>query len=148
MHQSFAPSNPASKGILIKEINSSSVKFSDPSNINLIGQWDGVYAAHACWVSDDGNTVFTGSEFSGGHIMSFDVSDINNINLIDSWMPENGELWSAHNLFRKDDYLYIAMGDGGSTGDPQNRAQNLTNLFGKILRINFTICRIKNQFTI
>lgn len=81
---------------------------SDPSNINLIGQWDGVYAAHACWVSDDGNTVFTGSEFGGGHIMSFDVSDINNINLLDNWMPDGGETWSAHNLFRKDNYLYIS----------------------------------------
>jgi len=81
---------------------------SDPTNINLIGQWDGVYAAHACWVSEDGNTVFTGSEFAGGHIMSFDVSDINNINLLDSWMPNGGEIWSAHNLFVKDDYLFIS----------------------------------------
>jgi glucose/arabinose dehydrogenase len=28
------------------------------------------------------------------------------------------------------------MGDGGSTGDPQNRAQNKNSLLGKILRIN------------
>jgi hypothetical protein len=35
-----------------------------------------------------------------------------------------------------DDYLYIATGDGGSGGDPGNRAQNLNNLLGKILRID------------
>jgi len=35
-----------------------------------------------------------------------------------------------------DDYLYIATGDGGSGGDPQNNAQNLNNLLGKILRID------------
>lgn len=32
--------------------------------------------------------------------------------------------------------LYIASGDGGSGGDPQNRAQDLDTLLGKILRID------------
>ncbi len=37
----------------------------------------------------------------------------------------------------KDGYLYIASGDGGSGGDPGNRAQDITNqLLGKILRID------------
>ena len=35
-----------------------------------------------------------------------------------------------------DGYLYIGMGDGGSGGDPQNRAQNLQTLLGKMLRID------------
>ncbi len=35
-----------------------------------------------------------------------------------------------------DGLLYVATGDGGSGGDPQNNAQNLTNLLGKILRID------------
>ena len=38
--------------------------------------------------------------------------------------------------FGADGYLYIATGDGGSGGDPGNRAQNLSSLLGKILRIN------------
>ncbi len=33
-------------------------------------------------------------------------------------------------------YLYIGMGDGGSGGDPQNHAQNLDSLLGKMLRID------------
>ena len=32
--------------------------------------------------------------------------------------------------------LYIGLGDGGSGGDPGNRAQNQTVLLGKILRID------------
>jgi glucose/arabinose dehydrogenase len=35
-----------------------------------------------------------------------------------------------------DGYLYIGMGDGGSAGDPENRAQNDGELLGKMLRID------------
>lgn len=38
--------------------------------------------------------------------------------------------------FGPDGYLYIGLGDGGSGGDPGNRSQNLTSLFGKMLRID------------
>jgi glucose/arabinose dehydrogenase len=38
--------------------------------------------------------------------------------------------------FGPDGYLYIGMGDGGSGGDPGNRAQNLLVLLGKMLRID------------
>ncbi|MBA2571060.1 MAG: PQQ-dependent sugar dehydrogenase [Chloroflexi bacterium] len=37
--------------------------------------------------------------------------------------------------FGKDRYLYAAMGDGGSSGDPAERAQDKGSLLGKILRI-------------
>ena len=35
-----------------------------------------------------------------------------------------------------DGYLYVGFGDGGSGGDPQNRAQNPDSLLGKVLRID------------
>ena len=41
--------------------------------------------------------------------------------------------------FGPDGYLYISIGDGGSTGDPENRAQNLSNLFGSIIRIDVNV---------
>ena len=36
----------------------------------------------------------------------------------------------------EDGYLYVGTGDGGSGGDPQNYAQRITVLLGKILRID------------
>lgn len=38
--------------------------------------------------------------------------------------------------FGPDGYLYIFLGDGGSGGDPDNYAQNLQSMLGKILRID------------
>jgi glucose/arabinose dehydrogenase len=40
--------------------------------------------------------------------------------------------------FDKKGFLYVGMGDGGSGGDPENRAQNLKSRLGKLLRINPT----------
>ena len=39
-------------------------------------------------------------------------------------------------VFGPDGYLYTGTGDGGSGGDPQNRAQNLRSTFGKLLKFN------------
>jgi glucose/arabinose dehydrogenase len=39
-------------------------------------------------------------------------------------------------LFGRDGYLYVPTGDGGSGGDPQNRAQNIRSRLGKLLRVN------------
>lgn len=39
-------------------------------------------------------------------------------------------------MFGPDGMLYIGMGDGGSGGDPQNRAQNPDSVLGKLLRID------------
>jgi glucose/arabinose dehydrogenase len=42
----------------------------------------------------------------------------------------------GHLAFGPDGKLYIGLGDGGSGGDPQNRAQNTQVLLGKMLRLD------------
>lgn len=55
-------------------------------------------------------------------------------------LMEIAQPYSNHNggqlAFGPDGYLYIALGDGGSGGDPQNYSQNRSSLLGKLLRIN------------
>jgi glucose/arabinose dehydrogenase len=45
----------------------------------------------------------------------------------------------GHLAFGSDGYLYIGMGDGGSGGDPENRAQTTSTLLGKMLRIDVNV---------
>ena len=51
--------------------------------------------------------------------------------------------YSNHNAgdlaFGPDGYLYVGLGDGGSGNDPENRAQNPSELLGKMLRIDVNV---------
>ena len=53
---------------------------------------------------------------------------------------EVGQPYSNHNggqiVFGPDGYLYIALGDGGSGGDPRDHGENPATLLGSILRID------------
>lgn len=54
----------------------------------------------------------------------------------------------GHLSFGPDGYLYIAAGDGGSAGDPQENGQNRTTLLGNILRIDVDSEQNGNQYGI
>lgn len=65
---------------------------------------------------------------------------------------EYNQPFANHNggyiTFGPDGYLYIASGDGGSGGDPDENAQNRTNLLGKILRIDVDGSEDGNNYAI
>lgn len=42
----------------------------------------------------------------------------------------------GHLEFGPDGMLYVGTGDGGAAGDPENRAQNVDSLLGKLLRLD------------
>ena len=55
--------------------------------------------------------------------------------------------YSNHNggqlQFGPDGRLYVGMGDGGSAGDPQGRAQNNRSRLGKLLRLNVNVSPVR-----
>ena len=54
------------------------------------------------------------------------------LNVADPYSNHNG----GQLMFGPDGRLYVGMGDAGSGGDPENRAQNPASRFGKLLAIN------------
>jgi glucose/arabinose dehydrogenase len=69
---------------------------------------------------------------------------VGNPNVFTTATPQNiftiNQPFPNHNggtiKFGPDGMLYLGLGDGGSGGDPGDRAQNLSNLLGKFLRID------------
>ena len=82
------------------------------------------------YVDQDGYTIIS-RFYSNGLVVSKE-SEFILLKLLQPYSNHNG----GHIEFGPDGYLYISIGDGGSAGDPENRAQRLDNLFGKILRID------------
>ncbi|MBN8593522.1 MAG: PQQ-dependent sugar dehydrogenase [Anaerolineae bacterium] len=81
----------------------------------------------------DGDTVIARYTRSANNPNVADPNSGQQVMLIDQpYSNHNG----GHMAFGRDGFLYIGMGDGGSGGDPQNRAQNPNELLGKMLRIN------------
>jgi len=85
------------------------------------------------YTRNNGDTVIARYTVSGGNPDLANPASVQTLMVID-------QPYSNHNggqlLFGPDGYLYIGMGDGGDGGDPQNRAQNLGTLLGKMLRID------------
>ena len=64
------------------------IDISDKTNPFTVTSWSYSGAAHACWLSEDGNYLITADETSGGHIKIWDVSDFGNINMVSEWMAD------------------------------------------------------------
>jgi large repetitive protein len=47
--------------------------------------------------------------------------------------------YGGHLTFGPDGYLYVATGDGGGRGDPQDNAQSANSLLGKMLRVDVAV---------
>ncbi len=63
---------------------------------------------HNCWLSDDGNSIFTTDERSGAFIASYNVSDVGNITELDRWQADAGSGLIPHNTHVLNKFLVTA----------------------------------------
>lgn len=96
----------------------------------IVNQWEGFIN----YTNLDGDTVI--SRFDVDEDGRFALGDVaTGTNILTIPQP-----YSNHNggavAVGPDNMLYIGMGDGGSSNDPQRRALDTSQLLGKILRIN------------
>ena len=61
--------------------------------------------AHACWLSDDGNTIYLVEEKPSSWVISYDVSDIYDIKELDRWQSFPTTNTIPHNTFVKGNYV-------------------------------------------
>jgi glucose/arabinose dehydrogenase len=84
------------------------------------------------YTNRDGDTVVSSFQVSSSPNRADPQSEMVLLTIAQPYRNHNG----GDLAFGPDGFLYIATGDGGSGGDPQGNAQNLTTLLGKILRID------------
>jgi glucose/arabinose dehydrogenase len=85
------------------------------------------------YIGKDNNTNISRFTVSTGDPnLANPESELKLMTIIQPYQNHNG----GDLKFGPDGYLYIGLGDGGSGGDPGNRAQNPNELLGKMLRID------------
>jgi glucose/arabinose dehydrogenase len=85
------------------------------------------------YTNNSGHTVVSRFSVDGADDNLADPnSELNFMTINQPYGNHNG----GNLAFGPDGYLYIGTGDGGSGGDPGNRAQNPLELLGKMLRID------------
>ncbi|MCS5663880.1 MAG: choice-of-anchor B family protein [Flavobacteriales bacterium] len=74
---------------------------------------------HNCWISDDGDYLFTTDEVGGAYVAAYDVSDLSNIEELDriqAWSPETNVI--PHNTHVDGDFIVTSYyADGVSVVD-------------------------------
>ena len=82
------------------------VDVSDKSNPILLNtQATPMAFAHACWLSDDGNTIYLVEEEPSSWVISYDVSDIYDIKELDRWQSFPTTNTIPHNTFVKGNFV-------------------------------------------
>jgi glucose/arabinose dehydrogenase len=85
------------------------------------------------YIDNNGDTVISRFSVSNTDANTADSnSELILLNIAQPFTNHNG----GDMAFGPDGFLYISTGDGGSGGDPGNRAQDLNTLLGKMLRID------------
>ena len=95
------------------------------------------------FTNPSGHTVVARFRRSTGNPLIADPASRVDLRWGPSGVPFISQPYANHNggnlVFGPDGFLYIGMGDGGSGNDPEHRAQNPSELLGKMLRIDVNV---------
>lgn len=85
---------------------------------------------HNAWLSDDSNTLFTTDELPDAPVASYDVSDLNNIRLLDEFRPSEtiGEGVIPHNVHVYQNWLVISYYSDGCIIVDATKPDNLVEV--------------------
>ncbi len=92
------------------------VDMSDKMNPQVLGFFNTPdNFSHNCWLSDDGQTLFTTDEVGNAYVGAYDVSDVTNVVEIDRVQSSPGENVIPHNTFVRGDYVITSYYRDGVT---------------------------------
>ena len=99
------------------------IDVSDKQNPSIIGSHATPNNfSHNCWISDDGDYLFTTDEVSGAYVAAYDVSNLNDIEEVDriqAWSPQTNVI--PHNTHVDGDFIVTSYyTDGVSVVDVSN----------------------------
>ncbi|MEO8086308.1 MAG: choice-of-anchor B family protein [Bacteroidota bacterium] len=102
---------------------------SDRANpVQLATQQTPALFNHNAWLSDNGQYLFTADERSGSPLCSFDVSNLNNITLLDAYYTINMQPAEAHNVRVLNDFIINASYGSQVTIVDAARPENLIEI--------------------
>jgi glucose/arabinose dehydrogenase len=90
---------------------------------------------YVAYTSSDGRNVVALYRSNGRKALSSSRKIL--LSVHDPYANHNG----GHLAFGPDRMLYTTIGDGGSGGDPEDRSQNMSSPFGKLLRLDVSKSR-------
>ena len=103
------------------------VDVSDKDNPSIIGTHSTPNAfTHNCWISDDGDYLFTTDEVSTAFVASYDVSDLDNISELDriqAWSPDIDVI--PHNTHVDGDFIVTSYYTDGVSVVDISRPSNM-----------------------
>lgn len=85
--------------------------------------------SHNCWISDDGNSLFTTDEVSGAYVAAYDVSDLSNIEELDriqTWSGSTSVI--PHNTHVNGNFIVTSYYTDGLTVVDVSNPSNLVEV--------------------
>ncbi len=105
------------------------VDVSDKQNPVLLGTRNtGNNFTHNCWVSDNGQYLFTTDEVVGGWLGSYDISDPTDIQELQLWRSDPGSGTIPHNTHFINDYVVTSYYRIGTTIHDVSRPWNVVEV--------------------